>query len=891
MANKRIAGITVEIGGDTTKLGKALDDVDKKSRALKSELREVDKALKLDPTNVELLAQKQEILGEAIQNSRKKLDTLREAQEDIEKQFKSGDIGAEQYRAFKREVEKAEAELKSYEKQAEEAGKAVDNSGNKAEEAGKDYKKSGDEAESAGKDFEGAGDKAEKLGTAIKAAGAVAAAAAAGIAVAAKKSYDAWSEVDEGYDTIIEKTGATGEQLEELQGTADKLFGSMNVEMSNVGEAVGEVSTRFGAQGEQLDELSEAFLQYSTINKADVTSSIDNVSGAMKAFGEDSENTVNVLGQLTSISQRTGIDISSLESTLLSNSATFKELGLSIGESAELLGQMEINGVDTSTALAGLKKAQQNATAEGKTLSESLGETITRIKTAGTETEALQEASELFGKKGAAAMAQAIREERFTLDDLAKSTENYGTTVADTFEATQDAPDKLKASLNELKLSAAGIVESIFSGDGEKLQSQLSKLTVKIVEKIQSIVPKIVAIVPKIITAILKAIPNVISMIATIVSKVAATLGELLPEVVKEIIGIIPTIALALSNAIPQIITAIYGMITAILNEMPSITQALVDALPLILDAITNYFENGFPEMLDAVLLMFDALVKAIPLVLDVLEPELPTIIDAIIECFSRSYPAVLDAVFVLLGALLDAIPPLMVQLNSQIPKLISTIIKALINNIPKLFDTAKQVWSTLVDGLWSVLEKLGTVLKTAFEMVKTSFFEPVVEAAAGLWDKVKGFFTSFGENVADTIGSALKSTLNAALRFVEDKLNLAIDFINSALEAINKLPGVDLDYLDYIDLPRMAKGGVLSEGSAVVAEAGPELLSVLGGKVTVTPLTPTSSTTPSKAVGTTNVYQSFTINATIANDMDIRRVSQQLGALSRQQAYAKGAT
>ena len=144
--------------------------------------------------------------------------------------------------------------------------------------------------------------------------------------------------------------------------------------------------------------------------------------------------------------------------------------------------------------------------------------------------------------------------ERFTLDDLAKSTENYGTTVADTFEATQDAPDKLKAGLNELKLSAAGIVESIFSGDGEKLQSQLSKLTVKIVEKIQSIVPKIVAIVPKIITAILKAIPNVISMIATIVSKVAATLGELLPEVVKEIIGIIPTIALALSNAIPMLL-------------------------------------------------------------------------------------------------------------------------------------------------------------------------------------------------------------------------------------------------------------------------------------------------------------------------------------------------
>ena len=102
MANKKIAGITVEIGGDTTKLGKALSDVDKQSRNLKTELKEVDKALKLDPKNTELLAQKQQILADAIQNSKKKLDTLKSTQEQVTAQYQRGEIDDGKFRAFQR---------------------------------------------------------------------------------------------------------------------------------------------------------------------------------------------------------------------------------------------------------------------------------------------------------------------------------------------------------------------------------------------------------------------------------------------------------------------------------------------------------------------------------------------------------------------------------------------------------------------------------------------------------------------------------------------------------------------------------------------------------------------------------------------------------------------
>ncbi len=119
------------------------------------------------------------------------------------------------------------------------------------------------------------------------------------------------------------------------------------------------------------------------------------------------------------------------------NGPVFKEMGLSIDESVNLLAQFEKNGVNADSALAGLKKAQQNATAEGKTLSQSLGETMQAIKGASSETEALQIgetealqiATELFGKKGALEMTQAIREGRFSVDDLSSGLDDFKGTV------------------------------------------------------------------------------------------------------------------------------------------------------------------------------------------------------------------------------------------------------------------------------------------------------------------------------------------------------------------------------------------------------------------------------------------------------------------------------
>ncbi|HEK9100204.1 TPA: hypothetical protein SUB30_001493 [Bacillus pseudomycoides] len=111
MAGSRIKGITVEIGGETTGLQNALKDVNKRSNDLAKELKDVERLLKFNPGNVEALAQKQQLLTQRIEATTEKLSQLKAAEQQVQAQFERGDIGEEQYRAFRRELEYTEGSL------------------------------------------------------------------------------------------------------------------------------------------------------------------------------------------------------------------------------------------------------------------------------------------------------------------------------------------------------------------------------------------------------------------------------------------------------------------------------------------------------------------------------------------------------------------------------------------------------------------------------------------------------------------------------------------------------------------------------------------------------------------------------------------------------------
>lgn len=438
MAAKTLKGITVEINGKTTGLANALKDVTKTSTALSSNLKEINKALKLDPGNTELLNEKQKILSESVAAARKELETLEGVQKQVSDQYANGDIDRGAWLEYQNKLQKAKQHLEDLEKAQKDFGTA-------AAQAIKE----------AGAKIEEYGGKVSKVGETLtkNVTTPMAAAAAAGVA--------AFSAVDEGVDTIVTATGASGEALDGLVASYETIATSIPEELGDVASAVGEVNTRFHTTGEELEGQTTLFLQFAKITGGDVVSSVDSADKVLKTFGKTSDDASGLLGMVAKAAQDTGINAQGLMDDVLANSATFKELNFSLEESVNFMALLDENGVESGTALAGLKKAVVNLTDAGMSESEALQTVIDKIKNAGSETEALTIAQETFGTKGAAEMATAIREGRLSLDDLSASMADYSTVVTDTYNNTVDGVDGATTAANAAKIAMSTLGETI----------------------------------------------------------------------------------------------------------------------------------------------------------------------------------------------------------------------------------------------------------------------------------------------------------------------------------------------------------------------------------------------------------------------------------------------
>lgn len=461
-----IKGITVKIGGDTVDLKKALESTTKTSKNLQSELNQVNKLLKFNPDNAALLAQKQELLTEKIGATREALKKLKDVQDDVERQAKNGEISGEQYRAYQREVEQTQSVLQHLETQLKETGDKFSEVQRKS--GAVNFKNAEDKAahlkgvikdmaDSAVENMEKVSKTAETVGTGLEKAGSVLNKGSAAAAAVLAGSVASFKDLDDGYDIIVKKTGATEEAFDSLKATADEIFSGSVFDMSDIGAAIGEVNTRFGYTGDVLKTAAEQYLQFAKINDADVADSVGKTARIMTAWNLSAENLPDLLGMITAKGQETGVAVSSLMDKVLDNNAIFKEMGLSLEESISLMAQFEKNGINDSTALAALKTSVKNATKEGKSLSEALKDSVSDIKNATTDTEALQKATELFGTKGAAEMATAIREGRINFDKLSGSMTEYKDTVKKTYDATLDPLEESKQVLNNLKLAGADL--------------------------------------------------------------------------------------------------------------------------------------------------------------------------------------------------------------------------------------------------------------------------------------------------------------------------------------------------------------------------------------------------------------------------------------------------
>ncbi|MDK4352443.1 phage tail tape measure protein [Enterococcus thailandicus] len=389
-------------------------------------------------------------------------EKLRAAKQKLEKQL---GLAEQRTQMLREEYEKSVKETGAYSSESEKLYKQLLNSEtgeNKLrtalEKTNDALKEQGDvsvktaeklqKIEEAGEKVKGVG---EKMSVGLTAP--IVAAGAAGLA--------AFSEVDEALDTIITKTGATGEQADRLSESFENVGANTHLELQTVGEAIGEVNTQFGFMDKKLEDSTNYLLQYAEINETDVSQSAISARQAIEAYGLSYDDLNSVLDATTKTAQNTGQSVDDLMQKAIDGAPQIKQLGLSFGEGVTLMGQFEQAGVDSGAALSSLSKATVAYAKDGKSLSTGLGELQDKIKNASSETEAINAAAEIFGTKGGPRMADAIRRGALNLEDLAKTASESNGTVGETFEATLDPIDQADRAMNNAKLAMASVGETV----------------------------------------------------------------------------------------------------------------------------------------------------------------------------------------------------------------------------------------------------------------------------------------------------------------------------------------------------------------------------------------------------------------------------------------------
>ncbi len=561
MAGK-IKGITIEIGGDTRPLNKALEDVNKKSKSLQSELKQVSKLLKMDPGNADLIAQKQKLLAEAVENSKEKLDRLKVAQAQVNEQFTKGEISEEQYRAFQREVVKAEQELAGFEKQLRSTAEASKTLGEKMQAAGEKMKDVG-------------GNMTKYVTVPIAAAGA-------GITALGV-------QFDDAFDKIRIGTGATGKALEALNDDFRAVAKQVPSNFDEVSTAIADYNTRLGISGEALQDLSVQTLNLARIVGADLGKTIEEVSQAFQAFRVPVIEYGEALDYVFKVSQSTGITSDRLLSNMVKFSPALKQMGFDFQEAATLMGYLDKAGVEVEQAMTGLQKAIVNMAKAGiNDAGEALDALFAEIKDAPSDLAATEIAIETFGAKAGPALASAIREGKMEFRALVEELTNSEETINGAASATDDWAESLAKLKNQIFLAMEPISSVMFE--------TLNELVAKIADDVTPAIERL--------GEAFKNLPQGVQVAILAIAGILALIGPLLQGIgalviagpgLAKMFGFISTAVTFLSGLLSTLASVILPVLAAAAAALGVPIWAIVAIIAAVIAAIVlliKYFDE-----------------------------------------------------------------------------------------------------------------------------------------------------------------------------------------------------------------------------------------------------------------------------------------------------------
>lgn len=713
MASGNIKGITIEFRGDTTQLGKALSTVNKDIRNTESALREVDKALKLDPGNLELIAQKETLLNKQIEQTKEKLNLQKRAAEEAGKALKDGTISQEEYAKLTAEVAKTTAKLDGLEKEAKETGTEMNKTGKEVKTTGDETKKAGDEAKKGGEKF-------EAFGKAAKAACAAAAAGAAAVSAAVVASTKALADFTvqgahyaDSLHTMSAVTGVSVERLQELQYAAklvdvpvETLTGAMTKAEKAIASAAG------GSKGaiENFEKLGVSFTDASG-NMRDAESVLmDSVEALGKIENETERDTLAM-----SLFGKSAKDLNPL---IKAGKGALEEYARQAHEVGYVMSDENLNAFQKFDDE--LVKLNNGATAAKNALGTVLLPILTDLGGEGVD---------LLGDFTNAILG--------TNGDLSKVGDAVGGFV-------KNAVSAVSKYVPEFLSIAVTIVDSLVGAINENAEPILSAG----MSIVMSLCSGILENAPQLIETIMSAVLLIVDTLLT-----PENVEKVLNAGVQVLLSVINGLVKAMPQLVPTIINAIMTIVKTITDKKN--LQTVLTAATQILLAVCDGILSILPEL--------------IPVVLEIITTVTATILDH--DNLKKVISAAVQIIQAVVKGLTDALPELIPAVVAAIVTITTELTK--FENLELIISAALQIVVALAEGLVKAVPELlkGVVsLNTAF-LDEIGKLGTEVGTKAGKWGK--DLIDNFVQGVKNKFGD-LKKTVSEAAGIVADFLGFS---------------------------------------------------------------------------------------------------------------------
>ena len=758
----RIQGITVEIGGDTTKLQTALKGVNTEIRNTQSQLRDVDKLLKLDPGNTELLAQKHRLLGDAVKETKEKLETLKTAAEQAEQALKDGTITQDQYDGLQREIAETEAKLKSLEEQARQSGTALQEIAAKGEK----LKTVGDNVTNVGKKF-----MPVTLGV-------------VGLGTAAVKTA---ADFDSAMSKVAAVSGATGSDLEALRDKAREMGEKTKFSASEAAEAMNYMAMA-GWKTEDMLSGIEGVMNLAAASGEDLATTSDIVTDALTAFGLSAKDSGHFADILASASSNANTNVSMMGETFKYCAPIAGALGFSAEDTAEAIGLMANAGIKGSQAGTSLRTIMNNLSGDVKICGSSIGEvTVATTNADGS----MRDLSDILADCRTAFSGLSESEKAAAAESL------VGKNAMSGFLALMNAGEadinKLSSAIDNCDGTAASMAETMndnLAGQLQILKSQLEELAISFGELLMPAIRTIVGWIQKFVDWLNSMDEGTRKVIVTI-ALVAAAIGPIL-IIVGKVISAVGTI-MTLVPKLAGVINAAKGVFAAFNAVCAANPYVLIIAAIVALVAAFIYLWNNCEEFRQFWIDLWENIKEIAIAVWEALK----AFFKAAWEAIKTTATTVWNAIKDFFSGLWEGIKNIFTTVVNAISTFLTTAWNTIKNTVTTVWNAIKTFFTTVWNGIKSVIttvvNAISTFLSTAWNGIKTAIttvLNAIKTAVSTVWNGIKNTITTIVNGIKNTVTTAwnnIKSAVSNAANTIKTGVTNAF---NAMLNGIKNICG-----------------------------------------------------------------------------------------------------